>query len=581
MKTGFSSFNERVFSAREISSVGTVGTMRILRGGVARILNFIGRCLSYTSTRSYGCFLISFGGLSLLLHLAEYYFKSSPVVPLHTLLLCAIIAVLSVPLLVFSKPMCIAFQDFTLTDRIFFEFMSIKRMHRNIDHKSIPPLLAAFFGFILAVLGYFLTVEAVLIGIIVTALTVIAFTSPEFSMILTVMLLPYLPLFKEPALLLCALSVVTFLSYAIKVVIGKRSFSLDVYSVIAILAMLIVLIGGISGYGGKTVVGSLEIIAIIIGYFPISNIVINKRLADSVLSSVIVSAVPITVISVIEFIVELPATPFGPPEYSTPGTSAFFSSPSALAAFLLVSAILTLVYVFERKRKMLTVLYSLFFVLEIAVLSIVMQPGIWVAAFFAIVAYLVIRTRRIPIDTLSLLVVISHLVFLIPSDVIDAVYDYVGEALSHSARLLKYEAGLELFGENVWFGLNTEAYGVAASDSNAILGLGLEIGALALVLFVLILIVRMRHISYYRLYVRKSAVDTVGDMTAVSIVALMTFGAFYNLFADLTVTYVFLTVFALSTAVLRTAKRENDDLLGYYGDSRSSDSSALDVSVSR
>ena len=581
MKTGFSGFNERIFSAKEISSVGAVGTMRILRGGAARILNFIGRCLCYTTARAYGCFLMSFGGLSLLLHLAEYYFKSSPEVPLHTLLLCAVIVVASIPFLLFSKPVCIAFQDFTITDRIFFEFMSIKRMHRNIEHKSIPPLLAVFLGFVPAILSYFLTVESVIVGIIVAALTVIAFTSPEFSMILTVILLPYLPLFPTPTLLLCSLSVITFLSYAIKVVIGKRSFSLDVYSIVAMLIMLVVLIGGISGYGGKTVIDSLEIIALIIGYFPISNIVINRRLADSVLSSVILSAVPITVISVIEFIVELPATPFAPPSYSTPGTSAFFSSPSALAAFLLVSAILTLVYVFERKIKVLTFLYFLFFVLELAVLCIVIRPGIWVAALFAIVAYLVIGTRKIPIDTLSLLIVISHLVFLVPADVMDTVYDYVGASPSHSEILARYENGFAIFGDNVWFGINMGDTGAATSYGNAMLGLGLELGVIALALFVLVLIIRMRHLSYYRLYVRKSDVDTVGDMTAVSMVALLVYGAFENVFADLTVTYVFLTVFALSTAVLRTAKRENDDLLGYYGDSRSSDSSALDVSLSR
>ena len=583
MKSGFSSFNERLFSSKEISSVGTVGTMRLLRGGVARLLNFVGRCLSYTSTRSYGCFLMSFGGLSLLLHLVEYYFKSSPVLPLHKLLLCAVAVVASIPFLLFSKPVCIAFQDFSITDRIFFEFMSIKRMHRSIEHKSIPPLVAVFLGFIPAVLGYFLGVEWVFLGMVVAALAIIAFTSPEFSMILTVILLPYLPLFPNPTVLLCSLSVVTFLSYALKVVIGKRSFSFDVYSIIAILVMLVVLIGGISGYGGATVVGSLEVIALIIGYFPISNIVINRRLADSVLSAVVLSAAPITVISVVEFIVELPATPFVPPRYSTPGTSAFFSSPAALSAFLLVSAILTLVYVFEKKNRVLTVLYSLFFALELAVLCVVMQPGIWVAALFAIIAYVIIRTRRVPIDVLSLLIVISHLVFMIPADVLDAVYDYVGVSPSHSDRLLHYKDGLALLGENAWFGIDM-GIGTkvgAASLYNAILGVGLEFGVMVLTLLAIAFIIRMRHFSYYRLYVRNSAVDAIGDMTAVSIIALLVYGAFDNVFADVTVAYLFLIVFALSTAVLRTARRENDDLLEYYGDSRSSDSSALDVSVSR
>ena len=148
MKSKFVGFNEKLFSSREISSVGTVGTMRLLRGGAARLLNFIGRCLSYTSTRAYGCFLMSFGLLSLLLHLSEYYFKAAPEVPLHTILTCAVVVIVAIPLLFFSKPICITVQDFSVTDRLFFEFLSIKRMHRNTEHKSIPSLAAVFLGFI-------------------------------------------------------------------------------------------------------------------------------------------------------------------------------------------------------------------------------------------------------------------------------------------------------------------------------------------------------------------------------------------------------------------------------------------------
>ena len=63
MKSGF---NEKLFSSNEISGIGAVGTVRLLRGGVARALNFVGRALSYTTARAYGCFLLSFGGVSLL-----------------------------------------------------------------------------------------------------------------------------------------------------------------------------------------------------------------------------------------------------------------------------------------------------------------------------------------------------------------------------------------------------------------------------------------------------------------------------------------------------------------------------------
>ena len=70
-------------------------------------------------------------------------------------------------------------------------------------------------------------------------------------------------------------------------------------------------------------------------------------------------------------------------------------------------------------------------------------------------------------------------------------------------------------------------------------------------------------------------------MSGAAIVALLAFGAFDYILSDVTVLYLFITLLALSSAVLRSARRENDDRLGYYGDSSSSDSSALDVSVNR
>ena len=575
MKSSFSGFNEKLFSSKEISSIGTVGTMRLLRGGIAKTLNFLGRALSYTSARSYGCFFLSFGIVSLFLQLGEYYFKSNPYVSIYSLILCAAVALLSIPLLMISGPVCIVLQDFRLTDRILFEFLSIKRMHRNADHASISPILAVFLGFIPSAIGYFVSVEAVLLALLILAVVAIAFTSPEFSMILTVLLLPYLPLLPYSELLLSAMSIITFISYALKVVVGKRVFNIDVYSIIALLVMVLAFISGAVGEK-EGIRDSLIFIALFMGYFPVSNVIINSRLADSVVNAVIISAIPITVISIIEFIVELPSTRYTPPSYSTSGISAFFTTPSALAAFILVSAILTLAFAFENRKNARGILYGAVFIIEVFVLGIVMQPGAWIAALFALVAYTVIRSRRIPLDLLLILVIIPHLLYFIPVEVTDAVYDYLGVIPSFSEKLMECREAAKLLGSNAWLGIGSGNTGLG---SNNILGIGAVFGIPILSLFILSILIRFRHASYYRLYSRNSLAHSAADMTGVAIVALLVFGAFEFIFSDVTVLYLFFTVFALSTAVLRTARRENDDRLGYYGDSRSSDSSALDVSV--
>jgi hypothetical protein len=66
-------------------------------------------------------------------------------------------------------------------------------------------------------------------------------------------------------------------------------------------------------------------------------------------------------------------------------------------------------------------------------------------------------------------------------------------------------------------------------------------------------------------------------MSALAVFALICFGTFANVFADITVYYLFFSVFGVLSATLRIAKKEHDDRLGYYGDSRSADSSVIDI----
>ena len=68
-------------------------------------------------------------------------------------------------------------------------------------------------------------------------------------------------------------------------------------------------------------------------------------------------------------------------------------------------------------------------------------------------------------------------------------------------------------------------------------------------------------------------------MTALVTVALLIYGAFTNIFENAAVFYLFWAMFGICTSSLKTAKREYDDRLGYYGDLGSAESSAIDVSI--
>ncbi len=586
MKHGFSKLNEKVFKSKEISGIGSAGTLRLLRGSGSRILNFLGRCISYTSTRSYGSFLLSFGLLSLLLNLGEYYFRSAHEVSLTSLITCLVLCALSVPLLIVDRPLCVLMQDLAFTDHLFFEFLSIKRMHRNVKHVTIPPLLALFIGFIPAVVSFFLPMNYVILTIVLAAVALIAMTSPEFSMMLTLLSLPYIPALPYPGVILCSMSLLTLVSYGWKVILGKRVFNFDIYSVIVLLLGVVALISGMISEGDGALSHSFVFFILILSYFPAANMISNRRLADNAINAVILSAIPIMALSVIEFIVEHPGTSYTPPTHSTEGVSVFFTSPDALCAFMLVAVVSTLTFMIEKRNKFKKAFYFIVSILEIAVLGLLLLPEAWLAVVISSLVYPIIKSKRIPIDLVLLFIPLPLLIFAVPSSALDRVSNFFGAEFSFSERLKGYTEAFSVFTDNVPFGtgLGVSAYMKnAISDRggifNTLLGVATQLGVIALFLILAITVLRMRHLSYYRLYLRNSLVEVTGEMTAIALVALTSFGMLTDLFADRTVLYIFFTVLGISSAALRTAKKECDDRQGYYGDSRSSESSALDIGL--
>ncbi len=584
MSSKFSSFNEKLFRSKEISSIGTVGTVRLLKGKIVKLLNYIGRSIAYSSTRSFGSFILSFGLMSLFLHLGEYYFADEPEIAL-SLAVGAACAVLAVPLLVVNKPMCLALQDFALTDYILFEFLLIKRMHSDTDHSAVVPLVAAFLGFIPAIIGFFVPIYFVVLGIIIAVFVTLALIAPEFPMILTLLILPYLELLPLSRIVLISLSFITFISFAIKVLIGKRVYNFDIYDAIIAIIILLVMISGALGQGPDSLKNSIIFTVLLLGYFPASDLIVNRRLADCAMNAVIVSAIPIAAVSAVEFAVELRAVDFTS-KYSTPGISAFFSSPSSLAAFMIVAAILTLAFALQKKNRAKKTFYFSVFVFEAFLLGLMLQPGVLVAVALVSVAYLIFTSNKIPHDVIAVLIVAAHLLLLIPIEKLNAVSKYFGFDLALPALVSGYKRALKVFTENIWFGagIGDGSYKAASGMNssgifNTLLGIGVEIGVFALVLFAIMILIRLRHLSYYRHYTKKSFVNTAVNMTALVTVALLIYGSFADIFENAAVFYLFWTVFGICTSSLRTARKEYDDRLGYYGDLRSAESSAIDISI--
>lgn len=567
MKQSFSDINEKLFSSCEISSIGTVGTMSLLHGRMAKFLNFIGRALAYTSARAYGCFMLSFGMFALLLNFGEVYFTERTDISVSLLVICGILLLLSIPLLIFDRPMCIAFQDFAPTDKLLFDFLSIKRMRRNVLHASVHPAAALVIGLIPAALSFLFSMETVILVLIALVIVSVAFATPEFSMILSLLFAPYLLFLEHGGVFFAILSLVTFLSFVLKVILGKRVFHLSLSDAVFFLFMLSVLIFGLLSDADTDAV--LITSSVLLAYFPISNLIVNRRLAECAKTAVVISVLPVALSAVIEFI----AIKAG--KVTDGEISAFLGSSAALVAFMLAGGAATFVYAIERTRGWKRILYFSFFVLEIAAIAITMRPEPIIVCLLSLLAYPILKSRFVPIDILALLLLLPYALMFIPDVALDAFSDLFGLSVPLSVSFSSYRSMLSAFFDNVWLGAPAEA----PIGANTPLGLALGFGIVAVILFAVLILLKLRHVSYFRLYTRNSVLGATGEMTALSMITLLLYGAYYNIFADCTVLFIFVAMLGISAAVLRTAKQEYDDRMGYYDDSKSSESSALDVGI--
>ncbi len=578
-KSKVSDFSDAVSFSVPYSGTGYAGyhAKKSGIGRIGRFTNAVGKMLAYTSAMAYGLFFLTFGLLTLFSHLIRYYFERTAELSPMPLIIAAAVSLASLPFLRIDKPLAVVIQDVRLIDFILFEFFSISRMHKGRKEKSIPPIVMALLGIIPAAFAYFFTPSYALIGIGVIVLAVLAFASPEFSLIFTLLFLPLVYLIPNGEIMLAALAVLTFVSFVRKVILGKRVYNFEIYDIF-ILGIIIFLVVSAFVFGSGEMKINIIFSLILLFYFTASNLLVNRRLADCAVNAIIVSAIPVSVIAIIEYLIEthiIPVTSSGILQQSN-GVSAAFTSPDSLSAFLLVSLAFTVGYAADSKRLWVILSYLALIILQIT--ALVLSSSTWAIAVAAVsaIAYFVIKSKRIPTDALLITALLLHFLLMLSPELLNSAVIFEGEA--PALLVAEFARAFELFGADILLGIG---FSSSAPRHNLFLGIGLKTGIFVLFLFACMIFIRYRHASHYRRYVKNSAVDVISNSSALAITALLMFGVFYPVIEDVAMYTLFFVVFAIGSSSLRSAKKEYDDRMGYYSDSRSADASSLDIEIGK
>lgn len=554
-----------IFDSFSITGAGT--SVRAIKATVSKSFGALSEKFVFTSTRSYGAMGLAYGLLSLFLYFGKNYFLQIPDRSLFSLITGIVFVAISTPLIFFDKPICEFLSSFFLTDFILFEFFSIKRMDKADAVPGIPVLPSVIIGFIPALIGLFVSPLYVLLAVLLLIFVSIAIVTPEFPIIFALLVAPYLSLLKEPGIILASLSLLAFFSFAFKVMIGKRSYNFELYDALFFILAVAFVICGILN---KDVLNSLVMLSLTLAYVPVSNIIVNRRLADCAVNALIISSLPISVFSLVKYVISL----FGDGSFAP---KAPFATEDAYFAFLILALAFSFCYAKEKKNRFKKAAYYAIAALHLANIVLAWHIGLWLATFISVFAYLIIRTKRQRKELLLLLIVLPYLLFLLP----DAFFAKLSEIFkitpTLNEMLASFKAGFDIFTDNMFFGVG---FGTQTPKANMALSIAMNFGVIVLSIFAVIFVLRLVQLSEYGIYMQGSLLSLISKAGALAVFGLLSLGMTADVFSDVTVYYLFISIFAILSASLRISKTEYMDRLSYYGDLRSADSSDINVRIS-
>ncbi len=573
------------FFRREITGNATVSTARQKKSKINKLGQKISHMLSYTHIKTYGFLFLTFGLLTVLSYFAHDFVAGYFPIGENTvsLTLGVILSILSVPMLLLDGPISLVLQEYPITDAIFFDFLCIKRMQATDDAPEANPVAAVTLGAILATVGLFIPTGVVVGAMLFVAYFYLSFLSPEFSLFSTILILPYISLDKPEGYgILATLVVITTISFSRKLVFGKRVLNFEQYDILILLLLLVVLISGIFLKGVESFEWSIKYISLSLVYILAGNIITNRRLADCALNAIIFSSVLPAITSVMEFVRVIAYSSIEELYYN--GISSVFYTREIAAAHFAVSVAMAVAMAVQSKGFVRAGYISVG-ALTLAGLILTFEPFAYIAFLLGVAAYFCLRRGGLAGLALIPLAAVPYAVFMLPGDFLSRVFGMTTDGLYPKDILSLWAETLSIFKQHPWLGIGigSEAFleeisvsGVTNSH-NLFLEIATEAGVFALILFVMIIWVRMRHKIVYRRYLRNSSVKLISASASSAIFVLVTLGATTYIWQDLSLYYLFWCVFGIGSAALRIAKQENDDEVLYYQMDRDVD--IFDISV--
>ena len=275
----------------------TVESSRLF-GGLRSLFSLLLRC----PTAYFGLFGLLYGLWGVLLYFVVPLMTNAFALPFSHPVISAVIAVLSFPLTLTAKPLALSLERSAVCRLIFLRFLGIPRDRLQVEDTRAPKIgyyVACVLGMVSAVGAMF--VSPLLLPLILMGMGLLGmiFTYPETGVVLFTVMLPAVWLDKQFLMVTVALILLTWCSYAVKLLFLHRTMHFGLLDrVMLLFGILAVALDMVRGpASAEAIWQSICLSVCLSSYFLIVNLMTTREYIRRSLVGVGVSVVVVTLLS--------------------------------------------------------------------------------------------------------------------------------------------------------------------------------------------------------------------------------------------------------------------------------------------
>ncbi len=362
-------------------------------------LSHVGGRLLGASMRTYGTFSMAFGLYTMLAALLRHVITETAVSYIN-LLVGFIVAMVSIPMLFISVPVCQVLRESPLSRAILLRLLRLPedKLYPGEDAGSTRYGLALVFGMLLGSITYVVSPLRIVAFMAISVVAAMVLSLPEVGIVLLLATFPFLSLFPHPTALLGGGVLLVAVSYTIKYLRGKRTMRFGLISVFVTLFGCFMLLGGLFTVGGRESFEAAFMYFILIQAF---NLVVNLlRTPDDCRHAIKVMAVSCVIAAaygVLQYVLGLAELGWLDTEMfaSIEGrATSFFDNPNVLGCYLIMLIPLLNVLMIYLSGWRSRLLSALSLVLTVLCLVWTWSRGAWLGVIVSVVMFYLIFSYR-------------------------------------------------------------------------------------------------------------------------------------------------------------------------------------------